>query len=1037
MNRVLVAFSIRHPGAVVVLAGLVLFYGLYRLALTPLDVFPEFSPAQVVIQTEAPGFSAELVEEQVTRPIEAALGGVNGVELMRSQSIPGLAVITLGFTEASDLYRNRQMVAERLGLLAGHLPLGITPTITPLTSSASTVLGVGLSSKTRNLFDLRAFTDHVVRPHLMAVTGVADVNVFGGKVRQWQVQMQPERMAQHRVTAGEVVAAAQAATTRLGAGFIEGNNQRVILTSDANPANPAQLGAALVAMRDGVPVSLGMVADLAEGAAPSISAAGIDGDAGVFLLVQGQFGANTMAVTRAVETALAELHTLAAREQIELHPGMFRPANFIETALANVRSDVLIGSVLVVLVLFLFLFDVRTALISTAAIPMSLLAAIIVLSHFGVPVNVMVIGGLAIALGEVVDDAIIDSENIFRRLRENRAAAAPRPIAAVVFDASMEVRASVVFATFIVVLVFIPLLTLSGIAGKLFAPLGFAYIAAILASLLVALTLTPALCYLLLARARLRPGDPPLIGYLKRVYLRLLGVIELRPYSVMIVTALCLSAGIGALPLIGGEFLPQLREGHYVLHMSAVPGTSEQESLRVGSRVAREVLRIDGVKSVAQWVGRAENGADTFGTHYSEFEVEVGPLSGEEQQRILDEMRRRLAGVPGVEFDFAAYPGINFGVNTFLTERIEETVTGYTAQIAVNIFGADLDQLDRDAQAVAQVLAAVPGSAEVQIQAPPGAPELSLRFDQERLARAGISAAEALLAVQASYAGVEVGRVFEAGRPVPVSVTLAPRQRAELNEVANLTIRGAGGRIVRLGEVASIEQRQGRYKILHAGGKRLQSVTCNVRGRDLGDFNRDLRERLGALKLSPGTYLSFSGAAEEQARARGELLTHALLAGTGVLVLLYIAFGSLANLSVTIANLPFALIGGIAAVLLTSRWISLGSLVGFVTLFGITLRNSIMLVSHYQHLVQVEGRIWNAATALHGAAERLPSILMTAIVTALGLLPLALGSGQPGREIEGPMAQIIVGGLVSSTVLNLLILPTMLLHFGRFRRVAN
>jgi CzcA family heavy metal efflux pump len=1029
MISFIVRQSIRYPGVIVALALTVIIYGLYVLTRANLDVFPEFSPSQVVIQTEAPGLSAELVERQVTQPIENALAGISGLTALRSQSILGLSVVTAAFEERSSVHANRQVVGERLASLANRLPPGVAqPAMTPLTSSASTVLGIGLTSDTRSLMDIRTLVDWTLRPQLLAVEGVAEVNVFGGEVRQWQVQVQPERLIRFGFALQDVLGAARHATGVTAAGSIQSANQNITVNVEGQPASPSDLARALLAYRHGQPVRLADVATITEAAAPSISAAAIDGKEGVFLMVQGQLGANTRAVTLDLERALQEIAPLLAGESVTLHPRLFRPANFIETAVRNVQRDLVIGSLLVVVVLFLFLFNTRTALICATAIPASLLGAVIVLDYFGVGLNIMVLGGLAIALGEVVDDAIIDTENIFRRLRLNRIAAHRLPATEVVLNASVEVRSSVVYATFIVALVFVPLLTLSGIAGKLFAPLGLAYILAILASLVVALTLTPALCSLLLARGDLKSDDPPAVAWLKPRYVALLRRIERYPGRVISVVFAMIALGIGALPLFSGEFIPALREGHYIIHMTAVPGTAEKESLRIGKKVAGAIGAIQGVQSVAQWVGRAPNGADTFGTHYSEFEVEIGALPGREQQRILREIRAVLSGEGGVTF-----PGVTFAVNTFLTERIEETITGFAAPLVVNLYGSNLDLLDRDAQAVASAVASVPGARDVQLQAPPGTPELTVRIRHERLAAMGLQPLEVVEAVHTAYGGGQIGQVYLGNHVIDLVVLLDPAVRNNVARAGSLQLRAADGRLVRLSDIADVGLTSGRYKILHSGGRRIQTVTSNVEGRDIADFEAEARRRIAErVRLSADNYAVFAGEAREQAEAREDLIVHSAIAGIGIFLLLYIAFNNLRNLTITFLNLPFALIGGVIAVLATGGWLSLGSLVGFVTLFGITLRNSIMLVSHYQHLVEAEGLPWNADTALRGAAERLPSILMTALVTALGLLPLALGSGEPGREIEGPMATIIVGGLATSTVLNLLILPAVLLQFGRF-----
>jgi len=880
--------------------------------------------------------------------------------------------------------------------------------------------------------ELRTLVDWTIRPHLLAVRGVAEVNVFGGDVRQWQIQVDPEKMHRFGMALDDIVFAARRATGVAGAGFVKTPNQHLLLQVDVQPDAVTDVAHAVLAYRDGRAVRIGDVADVTEGAAPSIGAAAIDGTPGVFMLVQGQLGSNTHAVTQDLETAVAEIRPLLEKDGIKLYPRLFRPANFIETAVRNVQRDILIGSLLVVVVLFLFLFNTRTAFICATAIPVSLLAAVLVLDFFNVTFNIMVMGGLAIALGEVVDDAIIDTENIFRRLRLNRSLSTPRPVSEVVLAASIEVRSSVVYATFIVALVFVPLLTLGGVAGKLFAPLGLAYIFAILASLLIAVTLTPALCYLLLAGAELKADDPPLVRWMKPKYLFVLGRIERFPGRVIAVTAIVIAIGIAFLPLFAGQFIPALREGHYILHMSAVPGTSEAESLRIGRRVSQAIGSIKGVQSVAQWVGRAKNGADTFGTHYSEFEVEIGPLPGKEQVRILEEIRQTLSGKRG-----GGFPGVTFAVNTFLTERIEETITGYAAPFVVNLYGSSLDLLDRDALALASVLAGVPGARDVQIQAQPGAPQLSIRLRHERVAALGLQPLAVLETVQTAYEGTQAAQIFRGNQVIDLVVVLDPAHRDRIHDIAALPLRNPDGMLVRLGDIADIQIISGRYKILHDSGRRLQTVTADVVGRDIEQFERDARARIAAAgTLSEGNYAVFAGTAQAQVQARSDLLLHAALAAIGIFLLLYIAFNNLHNLLITSINLPFALIGGVIAVVASGGWMSLGSLVGFVTLFGITLRNSIMLVSHYQHLVQVERMPWNADTALRGAAERLPSILMTALVTALGLMPLAVGSGEPGREIEGPMATIIVGGLATSTLLNLLVLPAILLHFGRFKSSA-
>ena len=1039
MMSSIVRFAIRYYGVVIGLACLVVLYGIYSLTRSNLDVFPEFSPTQIIIQTEAPGLSAELVESLVSQPIETSIAGSVGVSSMRSQSIPGLSIVTVIFDENSDIYRDRQIVAERLSTLANQMPRGITPNITPLTSSASTVLGFGVTSKTRSLMELRTLVDWTITPHLLAIAGVADVNVFGGIVRQFQVQINPEKLKRYQLSINDVVNAAQKATGVSGAGFIQNNNQRIIVNIEGQTTTVKQLAKAVVSYKNGQSISLGDIGEVVEGPAPSISSAAINQETGIYLSVQGQLGANTHTVTQAIEAAMQELKPALEKQQVTLHEGLFRPANFIDTAIEGVRSDILIGSILVIAILYLFLFNARTAFISATAIPLSLLTAIVVLSYFKIGLNIMVLGGLAIALGEVVDDAIIDTENIFRRLKENRLLPKPLPVHQIVFNASMEVRSSVVYATIIVALMFMPLLTLSGVAGKLFAPLGLAYIAAIMASLAVALTLTPALCFVLLGNATLSAEDSPIIRRIKRGYVAMLYAIEKRYKWTIGISFLLIGLGLGILPLLKNQFIPPLHEGHFIMHMTGVPGTSETQSLQLGKQVAKVISNIKGVKSVTQWVGRAQNGADTFGTHYSEFEIEIGTVSGQEQDQILSDIREEVAGEKkDADNDGVAeigFVGVNFAINTFLTERIEETISGYAASTVINIYGNDLDALDRDAQQIASVVAATKGAQDVLVQSPPGTPQAVIRLQPDKLTAWGMQTTDVLDTIRAANESVPIAQIYMGSRVVGLSVILNKTARDDVTDLGEIPLTNPEGKPLLLKDIAFITQENGRSKILHAGSKRIQTVTANVQNRDLNIFNADLKARIKTeVQLSAGNYIEFTGEAEANAQSHEDLIVHSLLAIVAIFLMLYIAFGRLRNLLLTFANLPFALIGGVLAGLFTGGWLSLGSLVGFVTLFGITLRNSIMMVSHFQHLVDEENCVWNLETCMRGATERLPSVLMTALVTALGLLPLAIGSGQPGREIEGPMATIIVGGLITSTMLNLLILPTIMLHFGRFEK---
>ena len=1029
MLNAIVHFSLRFRGVVLALALAFLGYGIYSLTQARFSVFPEFAPPFITIQTESPGLSPEQVELLVTQPVENAVNGVTGIDSLRSSSIQGLSVITVVFRADSDIYRDRQLVTERLSTVSGQLPQGVhPPAMTPLQSTTGTVLVMGLTSDRRSLMDLRTVADWTLKPRLLAVPGVANVVVFGGEVRQLQVQFLPEKLMRYGLSLDDVIAGAQKATAVLGAGFVEDGNQRLILRPEGQPVTAEQIASTVLVRQNGANVTLGQVADVRDGAAPPFGAALVNGKQGVILNINAQYGANIIEVTREVEQALHDLNPALQREGIEMQPDLFRPVNFINTSIRNIRNSLLLGAALVIVVLFLFLFDLRTAAISCTAIPLSLLAAITIMDKMGFALNTMTLGGLAIAIGEVVDDAVIDVENILRRLRQNAASETPLPLFDVVLSASLEVRSAVVYATFAVALIFMPILTLSGLAGRIFAPLGIAYILSILASLLVALTVTPALSMIMLTHRKLRAEEPALVHWLRARYISVLEQIERAPALVIGLAVAATGCGLATLPFFSTSFLPELHEGHYIVHMISVPGTSLDESLRRGRQVTAALEQLPFVRSVGQRVGRAELADDTWGPHYSEIEVDLKPMGGEEEEAAQAQIRKALAQLSG----------LSFSMETFLTERIEETISGYTASVVANIYGTDLDQLDQEAQQVTQVLNSVSGAREVQMQSPPGTPEIAVALRELELQHWGFEPVSVLQDIHTAYEGEQVGDVYEGNRVFGVSVILPPSLRSRVDAVSELPLRSPEGIYVPLGKLAGVYETSGRYAVLHDGARRVQTITLNVAGGSTGDFVRNAQREIAAkVRLAPGDYVQFSGTAEAEAQSRRDLLAHSSLAALGIVLLLSVVLMNARNLLLVLANLPFALVGGVLAVFAGGGMLSLGAMVGFVTLFGITVRNSIMLISHYEHLVAVEGREWGYRTAIDGASERLIPILMTALVTALGLLPLALRSSAPGQEIEGPLAIVILGGLFTSTALNLLVLPTLALRFGRFERPSN
>jgi CzcA family heavy metal efflux pump len=1037
MLKRIVHFSLRFRGVVIVIAAVLVAYGLYVAAHAKLDVFPEFAPPRVVIQTEAPGMSPEEVEALVTRPIEISANGAPDLVSIRSDSIQGLSAVTAVFSEKADIFRVRQTVSERLTEVASTLPQGVkAPKMGPLTSSTSLMLAIGLTSTNRTAMQLRTFADWTARQRLLAVPGVAKVEIFGGDVRELQIQFDPQRLVDYGLALDDILTAARQATAVRGAGFVENANQRIVLRTEGQSLTASELGDVVLTYHDGVALRLRDVTRVVEAAEPKFGDAQIMGEAGVILIVSSQYGANTMEVTRAVEKVLGEMGPAFAAEKIVVWPRLFRPANFIEASLKNVNQSLLIGGVLVLVVLFFFLLDWRTAVISFTSIPLSLLAAVVVLDWSGVSLNTLTLGGFAIAIGVVVDDAIIDVENILRRVREklgqasNGAGTAAsaldrRSLFQIVLDASLEVRSAVVYATFIVALVFLPVLTMSGLQGRLFSPLATAFILAIIASLAVALTVTPALCLAMLSRARPHE-EPRYVRWLKDRHRRWLDALSHRPRTIIVFAAILCLGAVATLPFFGGEFLPEFREGHFIMHMAALPGTSLPESLRLGRIVTDELLKNRHIRWVAQQAGRAENGDDIWSTHYSEFQVDLNPMSGEVEEGVAGEIRESLK----------KFPGLTFQLMPFLAERIEETLSGATAQVVVNVVGEDLDTLDQKAGEIRDILRKIKGAADVQIESQPGAPQVVARLRRDRLTRYGFRAGEVLDAIQTAYQGADVGQTYEGNRVFNVSVILNESLRKTPETTGAMILRNSQGLRLPLRELADIEAGPGRHVIVHEGVQRRQQVTCNVEGRNLASFDKEMRQQIGRVSFPSGVYPVFSGSAFVQSAARQELLLHSAIAGIGIVLLLSIVFHNTRNLLLVLANLPFALVGGVLAVFATGGSLSLGSLVGFVTLFGITTRNSIMMISHFEHLVHAEGMNWGLEAAIRGASERLVPILMTALVTALGLLPLAIGTGEAGREIEGPMAIVILGGLLTSTALNLLVLPTLALRYGRFIRDA-
>jgi CzcA family heavy metal efflux pump len=1028
MMHALVALCVRHFGTVTALTVVALVLGSAGALRSPLDVFPEFVPSQVTIQTEAPGFAPQQVEELVTKPIENAVNGAAGLATLRSESIPGLSVVNITFTRDVDVHVARQGISERLSELGSTLPAGVgTPKLSPLVSSTMDLLKIGLLSDKVDAYTLRDTADWVIKPRLLAVPGVAHVIVFGGQVRQIQILPDTRKLASYNITMSEVADAARTALTLRGAGFIDLAAQRVLIESPTPEPDVTALSEAVIAVRNGTPVLLRDVATVEQAPALRFGDALIMGKPGVLLSLASQYGANTLSVTLAVERALAALEPALKAQGITVYPALHRPANFIERALGNLKQSLALAAVLILAVLYLFLRDWRAALIAFTAIPLSLLAAAAVLNRMGLTLNTMTLGGFAVALGVLVDDAIIGIENIMRRLRENARLEVPRPRLEIIRDASLEVRGPVIYATAVVIVVFLPVLFTSSVQGRFVGPLALAFIFAVVASLVVALTSTPALCALLLRRHDERP-EARWLQALKVWQRRWVTRIGTHLQLTMLVLVGLAVAAVGALPFLGGTFMPDFREGHFVIQMSSsIPGTSLDEMLALGKRVSAEVLALPYVKSIEQQVGRAELGEDTWGPHRSEFHVELQPDATVDQGAAQEALRGILEH----------YPGIQSEVVTFLGDRISESLSGETAQVAIKVFGDDLDALDATGDKVVAALGKVKGIVDLQFKRQSGTPALAIQLSPQALAATGLRVQDVLDTIETAYAGARVGQTFRGTRTVDVDVLLPAAARHQPAQLARLMIASPLGPVP-LSQVARIDVSEDRYSIEHDGGQRRISVTFNVRGASLQSVVREAQHVIASsVTLPAGVYLEFTGAAAAEQQTRDELMLYSALALALILVILFVSFHWRINAWLVLANLPFSLIGSVLAIAVTGLGVSLGTIVGLVTVFGVSARNSILQLAHYEHLVEVEGEPWTAELVLRGANERLIPILMTAAVTALGLAPLAFGLNRPGQEIEGPMAVTVLGGLISSTLLNLLVLPALAQRYVRVAMPAR
>jgi CzcA family heavy metal efflux pump len=1038
MLQRLIEFSVRRSGLVLILAASSVIYAVVVIQRLPIDVFPELNAPTVVVMSEAPGLASEEVEQYVTFRIETAVNGVPGVRRVRSASSTGLSIVWIEFDWGEDIYRARQLVSERMTAAKEGLPENVHAEITPITSITGEILLLSLSSPSGEADEiaLRSFAEFDLRTRLLAVPGVAQVSPIGGGLPEYRVDARQERLLAYGLTLEDVANAARRAHSTAAGGYLADYDRLELpIRQSARVRSVDDLKKTLVVARDGAPITLDMVADVALAAAPRRGAASTNGSAAVVMSVQKSPGVNTLELTKSVDEALVSMEPTLPKG-MKLDRAVFRQTDFIGRAVDNVLVVMRDAAIIVAIILVLFLLNVRTTLITLTALPLSFAAAIVALDFLGIGLNVMTLGGLAVAIGELVDDAIIDVENVFRRLKENAALPedARKPMASVVIGASNEIRSTVVYATLLIVLVFLPMMFLEGMEGRFFRPLGVTYVASLFASLLVAVTVTPALCRLLL-RGRLGSADHrdgALVRVLKRGYEATLRF-TFRRGKLVAAAAILVSVGAGAVAsTFGSSFLPSFNEGTYTVFLFAPPGTSLEESDRMGLGVEKRLAAIEGVRSVSRRTGRAERDEHAEPPSNSEMDVVVLPTAD------VARVRREIDSI------LEQTPGVTTEIGQPIEHRLSHILSGTPAAVAVNIFGDDLDVLRAAARELETALKALPGARDVVANREQLVPSLPIQFRPADLAVAGLTPADAAEAVERAIHGERVAEVYDGARRYDVVVRLSEDERRSVVDVENIVLIGAEGETTRLKDVADISIEKISKLVARENGRRKAVVSCNVaEGSNLGDLAEAVRRVAEPIAAKAGCFATFAGQFEAQRAATRTLTLYGGAALGIMLLLLYISTGSMRTASLVMVNLPLALVGGVAAVFFAepgNPWanlaalvgaggaayrapvLSLPSLVGFFTLFGIAVRNGILLVNHYKHLRESEGESLDGAV-LRGSLERLVPILMTAISAALGLLPLAMASGKPGSELLAPLSVVVLGGLLSSTFLNLVVVP--------------
>jgi CzcA family heavy metal efflux pump len=1033
--RWIVSRSLHYRWLVLFAAAAMMVFGASQIPSAKVDVFPEFAPPQVEIQTIALGNSSTEVEELITVPIEEQLQGVEGLDELRSKSVAQLSSIRLIFKRGVNELRARQLVTERVAQVAPTLPTWASPPwIMPPLSATSRIMKIGLTSDEHNLIEMSSIAYWKIRQRILRVPGVAQVNIFGERLQQRHVQVDPTKLAASRVPLNQVMETASEAVDAgvlqyadsfvVGTGgFVENGGQRLNIRTVQPIQGPEDLGKVPVVRRGERTLRLSDLGVVKEDHQPIWGEGVINDGPGLMLIVQKFRGANTMEVTQGIEDAVDEMRP--GLPGIEVDTTIFRPATFIEQSIDNLTTAMLIGILLVILIIAAFLFEWRTAFISLIAIPLSLLAAILVLDLRDVTINVMVLAGLVVAIGVVVDDAIIDVENIVRRLRQAHAEGSDKSTFRIVLDASVEVRSAITYATVINVVAIVPVFFLQGLSGAFFQPLVLSYGLAVLVSMLVALTVTPALCLLLLSRGRLRKRESPLLRVLKRGYGAILERVIRRPSPAILTAMACILAGLVIYPTLGNQLLPNFKERDFLMHWLTQPGTSAPEERRVSVRACKDLREIPGVRNCGSHIGQALMGDEVYGVDFGENWISVD--ESVDYDKTLDSIHRTVEG----------YPGIYRDVQTYLRERIKEVLTGTSNSIVVRIFGPELEVLRDKSEEIVEKIGDINGVVDASPDFSEDLPHVQIELDLPAARRYGLKPGDIRRQSSTLLASEEVSDLFYGGKAYDVHVWSIPSARNSVTDVEELPIDTPTGDRVRLEQVADVRLAPTPNNIQREQQSRRIDVGANVEGRDLAAVVDDVEKRLEGVKFPREYHAEVLGESTELNAAQDRLGLFGIAAAIAIFLLLQAAFGSLRLAALTFLLLPMALVGGVLAVWLGDGVLSLGSLVGFLTVFGIAARNGILMISHFQHLEREEGVPFGPELVLRGAKERLAPILMTATATGLALVPLAIAGSIPGHEIEHPMAIVILGGLITSTLLNLFVLPSLYLRFGRSRKLSR